>query len=490
MKTIFSKSALGRKGVIPANPKQKIEDMLPASLRRRTPPALPQVSELDAVRHFTALSHKNFSVDGNFYPLGSCTMKYNPKFMEYAASLPGFTGLHPMLSQQPGGEPLTQGSLEVIWETEKLLAELTGMPAFTLQPMAGAHGELTGALIIAAYHRHKGNKKSKIICPDSAHGTNPATAALAGFEVINLDSRDGLTDPLVLESVLDDSVAALMMTCPNTLGLFEKHLPLLVEKLRAVDALLYYDGANFNAIMGRMRMGDVGFDVAHLNLHKTMGTPHGGGGPGAGPVGVTTRLEAFLPGPRVHKKADGSLALNYDLPLSIGQVAPFYGHFGVFVKALAYMVRLGGEGLARASDYAVLNANYLRKRLEDTLDIPYNEPCLHEFVASATACEKYGVRALDIAKALLERGCHAPTVYFPLIIKECLMIEPTETENKAVLDKFCADLIEIIELAEKHPEDLRAAPRNLPVRRLDETRAAREMILTDEWPANSTEENN
>ncbi|MDR2504398.1 MAG: aminomethyl-transferring glycine dehydrogenase subunit GcvPB [Deltaproteobacteria bacterium] len=480
MKTIFAQSSSGRKGVIPAKPERTAEDMLPKYLLRRTPPRMPQVSELDVVRHFTALSRKNYNIDNNFYPLGSCTMKYNPKFMEYAASLPGFALMHPLLAQQPGGESMTQGSLEVIHETERLLAEVTGMAAFSLQPMAGAQGELTGALLIAAYHKHKGNKKSKIICPDSAHGTNPATAALAGYEVINIASKDGVLDPQILGNALDDSVAALMMTCPNTLGLFEKHLPELVEKLRASDALLYYDGANFNAIMGRMRVGDVGFDVVHLNLHKTMGTPHGGGGPGSGPVGVSERLVPFLPGPCVYKKTDGSFALQDNLPLSIGRVTPFYGHFGVFIKALAYMLRLGGHGLARASDFAVLNANYMRKRLERVLEIPYNEICMHEFVASASAYETHGVKALDIAKALLERGYHAPTVYFPLIIKECLMFEPTETENKATLDKFCDDLIEILEQAEKNPENLRAAPVNLPVRRLDETKAAREMVLVDE----------
>jgi glycine dehydrogenase subunit 2 len=457
---------------------------LPEELLRKTPPALPQLAELDVVRHFTGLSRLNYSVDGNFYPLGSCTMKYNPKFAEVAAALPGFTAAHPLLAQLPGGEDMVQGSLEVIWETEKLLCELNGMDAFTLQPMAGAQGELTGALLIAAYHKAKNNKKTKIICPDSAHGTNPASAALAGYEVINLKSRDdGLVDPDALAELLDDEVAALMMTCPNTLGLFEKHLPALVQKLRAVDALLYYDGANLNAIMGRMRVGDVGFDVVHLNLHKTMSTPHGGGGPGSGPVGVSARLTPFLPGPRVVKNtgsADSTFALNYDLPQSIGQVTPFYGHFGVYIKALAYLLRLGGEGLSRASDYAVLNANYMRKRLENHLAVPYSDLCMHEFAASATAYEASGVRALDIAKALLDKGYHAPTIYFPLIVKECLMFEPTETESKETLDRFCDDLLNILEQARKDPDALHAAPVSLPVRRLDETRAAREMVLSDE----------
>ncbi|MDL2306485.1 aminomethyl-transferring glycine dehydrogenase subunit GcvPB [Desulfovibrio sp. OttesenSCG-928-C06] len=480
MKTVFAKSKPGRKGVMPAVPKTSAAKMLPETLLRKKRPALPEMSELDVIRHFTGLSKLNYGVDGNFYPLGSCTMKYNPRMNESAAALPGFTAAHPLLAQLPEGEALVQGSLEAIWETERLLCELNGMSAFTMQPMAGAQGELTGALLIAAYHKAKGNKKTKVIVPDAAHGTNPATAALAGYEVVNIKSKDGIVDPEALEAVLDDDVAALMMTCPNTLGLFERHLPKLVEKLRSVDALLYYDGANLNAIMGRMRVGDVGFDVVHLNLHKTMSTPHGGGGPGSGPVGVSERLVPFLPGPRVIKKADGKFGLEYNLPQSIGQVTPFYGHFGVYIKALAYMLRLGGKGLGKASDYAVLNANYIRKRLEGHIDIPYPQICMHEFVASAVTTEAQGVKALDIAKALLDKGYHAPTIYFPLIVKECLMFEPTETESKETLDLFCDDLIAILKEAEKNPDALHAAPVNLPVRRLDETKAAREMVLKDD----------
>ncbi len=485
MKTVFEQSVPGRQAVVPPKANKSVAEMLPASLLREQAPRLPEMSELDVVRHFTLLSRKNFSVDTNFYPLGSCTMKYNPKFTEYLAALPGFTAQHPLTPQLPGGPALSQGSLEAVWLSEQLLAELTGMKAFTMQPMAGAQGELTGALLIAAYHRDQAAKnpnrpkKTKIICPDSAHGTNPATAALAGYEVINIESRNGLVDPEALSAVLDDSVAALMMTCPNTLGLFEKNLPEIVKRLREVDALLYYDGANFNAIMGRMRMGDVGFDVVHLNLHKTMATPHGGGGPGAGPVGVSERLVPFLPGPRVEKKADG-FAFAAPQPLSIGQVTPFYGNFGVMIKSLAYILRLGGEGLARASDYAVLNANYMMKRLEGHLDIPHPERCMHEFVASASNLDQYGVKALDIAKALLDKGYHAPTIYFPLIVKECLMFEPTETESKETLDKFCDDLVNIIKEAASNPQALHDAPVTLPRRRLDETKAARNMVLTDE----------
>lgn len=476
MNTLFADSRPGRTGVLPKRPDKRAADMLPASLLRKDRPRLPELSELDVVRHFTRLSHRNFSVDANFYPLGSCTMKYNAKFMEYAAALPGFTGLHPLMAQLRGAGHYTQGALQVLWEMERLLCEITGMRAFTLQPMAGAHGEFTGAMLIAAYHRDKGNKKTKIVIPDSAHGTNPASATLAGFEVVNIPSKDGIIDPDALEAALTDDVAALMMTCPNTLGLFENKLPALVEKLRRVDALLYYDGANMNAIMSKMRVGDVGFDVVHLNLHKTFGTPHGGGGPGAGPVGVSARLEPFLPISRVARQQDGTFYLDYDRPKSIGYIAPFYGNFGVVLKAYAYILRLGREGLQRASEYAVLNANYLHRRLKDVLDMPYERLCMHEFVASAPA----GLRALDIAKAMLDGGVHAPTVYFPLIVPECLMFEPTETESKETLDTLVELLDAIVKRGRADPDDLTHAPYHTPVRRLDETLAARAMVLTED----------
>ena len=407
-------------------------------------------------------------------------MKYNPKFAEVGASYPGFAELHPLLAQVAGGGELSAGCLKVMHETERLLQEVTGMAGFTLQPMAGAQGELTGILLIAAYHRAKGNAKTRVICPDAAHGTNPATASMAGYEVVNIESKNGMVDPKALAAVLDDNVAALMMTCPNTLGLFEQNLPEIVDLLRSVDALLYYDGANFNACMGRLRTGDVGFDVVHLNLHKTMGTPHGGGGPGSGPVGVSEKLVPFLPGPRVMKKADGSFALNHELPQSIGQVAPFYGNFSIYLRALAYMLRCGGEGLARASTYAVLNANYMLARLRDHLEIPYDRICMHEFVASAAPLGRYGVHALDLAKALLDKGHHAPTIYFPLIVKECLMFEPTETESRQTLDRFCDDLADIVQTARVNPQAVQEAPVALPMRRLDETKAARSMILTED----------
>lgn len=478
MKTVFEKSIKGRLGAVPGPAKNKACDYLPKELMRATPPALPEMSELDVVRHYTELSRLNFGVDGNFYPLGSCTMKYNPKFMENAASMPGFTDLHPLMAQLKGAGHYTQGALELMFDLEHMLCEITGMNAYTLHPMAGAHGELTGAMLIAAYHKDKGNKKTKVICPDSAHGTNPASAALAGYEVVNVDSCNGVIDPCALEKVLDDETAAVMMTCPNTLGLFECDLARIVDMVHERDALLYYDGANLNAILGKMRIGDVGFDVVHLNLHKTFATPHGGGGPGAGPVGVCEKLADYLPISRVIKLRDGQFYLDYDYPKSIGYMAPFYGNFGVLLKAYAYILRLGREGLTRVSEYAVLNANYLRKRLEEHLEIPYNRICMHEFVASAVQQAQNGVRALDIAKALLDKGHHAPTIYFPLIVKECLMIEPTETESKETLDQFVDDLIAILEQAESDPQAVQAAPQNTPVGRLDETKAARDMVLT------------
>ncbi|HWR04910.1 MAG TPA: aminomethyl-transferring glycine dehydrogenase subunit GcvPB [Humidesulfovibrio sp.] len=480
MSTVFKKSTDGREGVWPTKPEKSAADLLPAGLLRQKTAGLPSLSELDVVRHFTGLSKKNYGVDGNFYPLGSCTMKYNPKFAETAAAMPGFTRLHPVLPQLKGAGRMCQGALEVMYETERLLCELCGMKAFTLHPMAGAHGELTGVMIIAAYHKDKGNKKTKIICPDSAHGTNPASAAIAGYEVVNLPSKDGIVDPDELAKVLDDEVAGMMMTCPNTLGLFEKNLPKIVEMLRSVDALLYYDGANLNAIMGKMRVGDAGFDVVHLNLHKTFATPHGGGGPGAGPVGVSERLVPYLPISRVEKLEDGQFFLNYDFPKSIGYVAPFYGNFGVVLKAYAYILRLGGQGLTRATEAAVLAANYLRKRLDSHLEVPYDRVCMHEFVATSCKQATCGVRALDIAKMLLDKGYHAPTIYFPLIVKEALMFEPTETESLDTLDQFADDLIALLAESEKDPSFATSAPRTLPVTRLDETRAARSMELTDD----------
>ncbi len=474
--TLFDKSVKGRTAVLPSMPSKRAKDLLPAELLRKKAPELPEVSELDVVRHFTLNSQKNYSVDGNFYPLGSCTMKYNPKINESISSLPGFSSVHPYLPRLSGGENYTQGCLEVVYEAEKVLCEINGMKAFTMQPMSGANGEFTGILLIAAYHRAKGNKKKKVIVPDSAHGTNPATAMMCGYEVVNLDTVDGIITPEVLEKALTDDVAALMMTCPNTLGLFENNLPQIVEKLRKIDALLYYDGANLNAIMGKMRVGDVGFDVVHLNLHKTMGTPHGGGGPGSGAVGVSEKLVPFLPVPRVIKRPDNSFALESNYKDNIGHIAPFLGNFSVYIKAYSYILLLGKEGIIRASEYAVLNANYLKKALEKILDIPFKRHCMHEFVSSPPA----GVRAFDIAKALLEYGIHAPTVYFPLIVPECLMFEPTETENKETLDNLVKLIEFFLEEAKKNPEFLTSMPVSTNVRRLDEAQAARNMILVQE----------
>ena len=478
MNTIFAASVPGRRAWTVNSQAPRATDMLPAGLLRANPPRLPQCSELDVVRHYTRLSQMNYHVDANFYPLGSCTMKYNPKFMEYVAQLPGFARLHPLLAQLDGRA--AQGALHVLYEIEQLLCELTGMKAFTLQPMAGANGEFTGVTLMAAYHKAKGRQRNIMLIPDAAHGTNPASASLAGFTVVNLESRDGMVNPEAVAKAVQEhgeQVAGLMMTCPNTLGLMETQLPRIVEALRAVDALLYYDGANMNAIMGKMRVGDAGFDVVHLNVHKTFGTPHGGGGPGAGPVGVSEKLLPFLPLPRVRRMEDGTFALIEDAPQSVGHIGPFYGSFGVIIKALAYILRLGGEGLTRASEHAVLNANYLKKRLEDVLEIPFKERhCAHEFVASAPD----GLRALDIAKALLERGIHAPTVYFPLIVHDCLMPEPTETESKQTLDSFVQAMRDIVDTGRTNPEALHEAPTRLPVRRLDETSAARHMVLTED----------
>lgn len=446
------------------------------NLLRNNACELPEVSELELVRHFTNLSRLNFSVDTNFYPLGSCTMKYNPKFTEDASRMEGFTRLHPLLPQLKGGQDLSQGALEVLYETEKLLCEITGMDAFTLQPSAGAHGELTGVMLIAAYHRKKNRKRKYILVPDSAHGTNPASAAIAGFEIINIPSNDkGTMDIEKLKEKLNEDVAAIMMTCPNTVGIFEDQIDEISRLARKVDALLYYDGANLNAILGKCRPGDLGFDVIHLNLHKTFSTPHGGGGPGAGPVGVKKELEQFLPVSRV-RKIKNNFSLDYDFPDSIGYIAPFYGNFGVILKAFAYILFLGKEGLIRTSEHAVLNANYVLARLKK-----FYEPacggsrCMHECVLSAGPFIPLGVHALDIAKYLIDQGIHPPTIYFPLIVKEALMVEPTESESRETLDRFIEVMTEAARLAKENPAVLKNAPVTMSVSRLDETKAAREM---------------
>lgn len=449
---------------------------LPESLRRRRPPRLPQLSEPELMRHYSRLASMNFSISEHFYPLGSCTMKYNPVANEAAAALPGFASLHPYQD-----EATLQGALELMWRLERALCAIVGVDRVTLQPAAGAHGEWTALRMIRAYHQARGDERSEVIVPDSAHGTNPASAALCGFRVVEVRSGpDGRVDVSDLESKLSDRVAALMLTNPNTLGLFEKDILEIAEMVHATGAKLYYDGANLNALMGICRPGDMGFDAVHLNLHKTFTTPHGGGGPGAGPVGVKADLVPFLPRPTV-ERVDGAYRLDYDRPQSIGRVRSFYGNFGILVRAFAYILAMGGDGLAQASRDAVLAANYLRRRLEGLLDLPHPVPCMHEFVASARNLAPHGVRALDLAKGLLERRFHAPTVYFPLIVPEAVMVEPTETESKATLDAFANAVREVVELARKDPEQLHAEPRSLPVGRLDEVSAARHPVLRW-WP--------
>lgn len=479
MELIFEKSVKGRRGLRlpdPDVPKTKKPD---SKYFREKQACLPEVSELDIVRHFTKLSQMNFSVDTNFYPLGSCTMKYNPKFTEEVAKLPGFSQLHPLMPQLGGLSSLVQGALEVLYNIEELLAEITGMKEVTTEPLAGAHGELTGIMLIAAYHKNKGNKKKYVIVPDSSHGTNPASAAIAGYELISIPTAsDGCMDMDIYKSKLTEEVAAVMLTCPNTLGLFDTRVKEVTDLAHRVDALVYYDGANLNGMIGKCRPGDVGFDVVHLNLHKTFGTPHGGGGPGSGPVGVNEKLSLFLPVPKVVKKKDGTFALEENRPKSIGKIAPFYGNYGVILKAYAYILLLGKEGLIKAGEGAVLNANYCLARLKSAYELPYNRICMHEFVLSASRQLEKGVHALDIAKFLIDNGIHPPTVYFPLIVKEAIMIEPTETESKETLDRFIDVMLEAARLAEDNPEVLKNAPRKMPVSRLDEVKAARELNCT------------
>lgn len=476
-KLIFELGSQGRRGVtLPPNDVSEIalNELLPQEYLREQEPSLPQVSELDAVRHFVRLSRMNFGVDVGFYPLGSCTMKYNPKVAEDAAALKGFTNLHPY---QP--EQLSQGALRLMFETQQDLAEITGMAAFTLQPAAGAHGEMTGMLIIKAYLESKGETgRKKVIVPDSAHGTNPASAALCGFQIVEVKSNQrGGVDIEALKQVLGPDVAALMLTNPSTLGLFEENIKEIADLVHQAGGLLYYDGANLNAIMGYARPGDMGFDVVHLNLHKTFGTPHGGGGPGAGPVGVKEDLVPFLPKPVVTQR-EGQYVLDYDRPNSIGRVKAFYGNFGVVVKAYTYLRALGGQGLKEVSEFAVLNANYLMQRLAGHLRVPYQRTCMHEFVASPPKeLKEQGIKTLDIAKRLLDYGYHPPTIYFPLIVEEAIMLEPTETESKETLDEFADSLIKVVAEARENPDTLKHAPYTTPVRRLDEVTAARKPIL-------------
>ncbi len=475
--TLFEKSRPGRRAHRPLGPGAAPSGEapgIPEKARRQTPASLPALSELDVVRHFTALSRRNVGIDSTFYPLGSCTMKYNPKVNEAVASLPGFTRVHPY---QPAGT--AQGWLGLLKELEGFLAEIGGFHAVTLQPAAGAHGELTGLLLIRARHQEAGeDRRNIVLVPDSAHGTNPASCTLSGFKtrVLQSDKR-GLVDVSDLEKKAGDDTAALMLTNPNTLGLFEEDVCRMAELLHDRGALVYMDGANLNALLGKARPGDFGVDVMHYNLHKTFSTPHGGGGPGSGPVGVAEGLADFLPVPRIVDR-DGSLALWWDAPRSIGQVRSFLGNAGVALKAYAYLRRLGAKGLAETAEGAVLNANYLMARLKATYHLPFDRTCMHECVFSARPLvKKHGVRALDVAKGLIDRGFHPPTVYFPLVVPEALMIEPTETESRETLDAFVEALEDIARTAVSDPDALRAAPRTTPVGRLDEVRAVKEPRL-------------
>lgn len=472
---IFKKGAPGRRAYsLPALdvPEVELQGLLPKELIKDTPLNLPEVSEIELIRHFTNLSRLNYGVDLGFYPLGSCTMKYNPKVNEEAAKTPGLMNAHPL---QP--EQLSQGALRMMYELEGLLKEIGGVDRVSLQPVAGAHGELTGLLAIRAYHEAHGNPRHKVIIPDSAHGTNPASAALVGYEAVVIkSSKEGLVDVEELKKVLDTETAAVMLTNPNTLGLFEKDIAEISRLAHDAGALLYMDGANLNALLGIVRPGDMGFDVVHFNLHKTFSTPHGGGGPGAGPIGVSEKLTPFIPVPTVEKDGD-RYYLDYNRPQSIGTVHAFYGNFGVLVRAYTYIKKMGAKGLREVSENAVLNANYIKRRLQDYYYIPNNVPCMHECVFSAKYQKAKGVHSWDIAKRLQDYGFHPPTVNFPLIVEEAIMIEPTETEPKETLDAFCDAMIAIAKEAETNPEIVKNAPHTTVVRRLDEALAVKKPNL-------------
>jgi glycine dehydrogenase subunit 2 len=443
-------------------------DVLASDQLRANAPGLPRLSESEIMRHYSRLASLNYSISKQFYPLGSCTMKYNPVVNEVAASLPGFTDLHPYQD-----EDTVQGALSLMWRLEHALCAVVGVDRVTLQPAAGAQGEWTALRMIQAFHKSRGEARTEVLVPDSAHGTNPASAALSGFHVVEVRSgSDGRISLADLESKLSPKVAALMLTNPNTLGLFEREILDVAEMVHATGAKLYYDGANLNAFMGICRPGDMGFDAVHMNLHKTFTTPHGGGGPGAGPVGVKADLVPFLPKPTV-ERLNGHLTLDFKRPQSIGRVRSFYGNFGMLVRAYTYILAMGGDGLTQASLDAVLSANYLRHEIEGLLDMPHEGPCMHEFVASAQNLAPHGIKALDVAKGLLERDFYAPTIYFPLVVHEAIMVEPTETESKATLDAFATAIKEIVQQAAEAPEALHTAPHGLPVGRLDEVATAR-----------------
>lgn len=449
-----------------------VKELIPAEYLNDGDVDLPEVSEFEVVRHFTNLSNKNFGVDTGFYPLGSCTMKYNPKINDAMASLPGFAGLHPNIC-----ECHAQGALQLLFELGESLNEVAGMDACTLQPAAGAHGEFTGVKLIKAYHESRGEgHRDKLIVPDSAHGTNPATATMAGYKIIEIKSgANGLVDLEALRAAVGDDTAGLMLTNPNTLGLFEREIKEIADIVHEAGGLLYYDGANANAILGHVRPGDMGFDTVHFNLHKTFSTPHGGGGPGSGYVGCKAILKEFLPVPVVIKNGE-EYKFSYDLPNSIGKVKDFYGHFGILVRTYAYVLALGSDGLKKASDLAVLNSNYLANKLKDHYNLPEGVKFKHEFVLAGLK-EANGLVTLDVAKRLIDMGYHPPTVYFPLIVPEALMIEPTETESKETLDGFAEALIEIAKEAKENPTIVHEAPHNTDIKRPDETLAAKNLVL-------------
>lgn len=474
---IFERSEPGRRGIRFPEPQVEPYDEtveLPSALQRSTPLVLPEVAENDVVRHYTHLSTLNYGVDTGFYPLGSCTMKYNPKVNEWVAAQPGFLDLHPL--QPPS---TVQGMLRLLWSLEEILAEISGMDAVTLQPAAGAHGELTGVLLMRALLERRGDRRDTIIVPDSAHGTNPATAAMAGFKVAVVPSNArGGVDVDALRRVVGPDTAGLMLTNPNTLGLFEEDIMEIQTIVHQAGGLLYYDGANANAVLGEVRPGDMGFDVVHLNLHKTFSTPHGGGGPGAGPVGVKKELEPFLPGPRLKRlEPSGELTWDKDRPWSIGKVRSYYGNPGILVRAMAYILSHGPEGLKDVAHTAVLNANYLASRLRGVYPTRYDRRVMHEFVLQLTGQRERGASALDVAKRLIDYGFYPPTVYFPLVVKEAMMVEPTETESKETLDRFADALLAIDREIAETPEVIREAPHHTPVSRLNEAEAARRPVL-------------
>ena len=477
MKLIYERSQAGRRAsALPRHEGLPAAPELPEALRRSTPPRLPEVAEFQLIRHFTELSTRNFGVDTGFYPLGSCTMKYNPRINERLVTLPGFANMHP-LQEEDGA----QGALELMWRLQEILAEVTGLHAVSLQPAAGSQGELTGLMLVRAYFADRGEaeQRRKVVIPDTAHGTNPASVTMAGFELtpVKTDSR-GNIDIEDLRGKVDEHTAALMLTNPSTLGLFDENIEEIERIFHGAGALMYYDGANLNAVCGISRPGDMGFDIVHINLHKTFSQPHGGGGPGGGPIAVRDILEPFLPVPAVVRRDEQGFGLDYDRPKSIGKVRGFTGPFGVFVRSYAY-IRMYGPRLREMSETAVLNANYVLARLKEAYELPFDRLCMHEFVLSARALKReHGVTALDVAKRLMDYGFHPPTVYFPLVVPEALMIEPTETEAKETLDAFCDAMLAIAREAAQSPELLHEAPHSRPVKRLDEVRAAKRPIVT------------